>query len=220
MKKLLKLLLLFLCAFVAYQSFLFIKGNPGLSDQVEYEVNVETLPTELHPIVAEKVEILIEKTAEKNIEILITDDYRSYEEQDKLYEKGRSTPGQVVTHAEGGESYHNFGLAVDFALQLENGNVIWDIGYDGNGNGQSDWFEVSEIAKELGFQWGGDWRGFKDYPHLQMDFGLTINDLQEGKRPKIPQQITEGTEKRFLAFYWEAFMLIPVFSFPLTHHNP
>jgi peptidoglycan LD-endopeptidase CwlK len=199
-KKLLKLLLLFLCAFVAYQSFLFIKGNPGLSDQVEYEVNVETLPTELHPIVAEKVEILIEKTAEKNIEILITDDYRSYEEQDKLYEKGRSTPGQVVTHAEGGESYHNFGLAVDFALQLENGNVIWDIGYDGNGNGQSDWFEVSEIAKELGFQWGGDWRGFKDYPHLQMDFGLTINDLQEGKRPKIPQQITEGTEKSFFGF--------------------
>jgi peptidoglycan L-alanyl-D-glutamate endopeptidase CwlK len=196
-KKLLKLLLLFLCAFVAYQSFLlFIKGNPGLSDQVEYEVNVETLPTELHPIVAEKVEILIEKTAEKNIEILITDDYRSYEEQDKLYEKGRSTPGQVVTHAEGGESYHNFGLAVDFALQLENGNVIWDIGYDGNGNGQSDWFEVSEIAKELGFQWGGDWRGFKDYPHLQMDFGLTINDLQEGKRPKITQLISEGTEKR------------------------
>jgi peptidoglycan LD-endopeptidase CwlK len=199
-KKLLKLLLLFLCAFVAYQSFLFIKGNPGLSDQVEYEVNVETLPTELHPIVAEKVEILIEKTAEKNIEILITDDYRSYEEQDKLYDKGRRTPGKVVTHSEGGESYHNFGLAVDFALQLENGNVIWDIGYDGNGNGQSDWFEVSEIAKELGFQWGGDWRGFKDYPHLQMDFGLTINDLQEGKRPKIPQQITEGTEKSFFGF--------------------
>ena len=195
MKKLLKLLLLFLFAFVAYQSFLFIKGNPGSSDQVEYEVNVETLPTELHPIVAEKVEILKEKTAEKEIAILITDDYRSFEEQDKLYDKGRRTPGKVVTHAEGGESYHNFGLAVDFALQLENGNVIWDIEYDGNGNGQSDWFEVAEIAKELGFQWGGDWRGFKDYPHLQMDFGLTINDLQEGKRPKIPQLITEGTEK-------------------------
>ena len=196
MKKLLKLLLLFLFAFVAYQSFFFIKGNPGSSDQVEYEVNVETLPTELHPIVAEKVEILKEKTAEKEITILITDDYRSFEEQDKLYDKGRRTPGNVVTHSEGGESYHNFGLAVDFALQLENGNVIWDTEYDGNGNGQSDWFEAAEIAKELGFQWGGDWRGFKDYPHLQMDFGLTINDLQEGKRPQIPQLITEGTEKR------------------------
>lgn len=195
-KKLLKLLLLFLFAFVAYQSFLFIKGYPGSSDQVEYEVNAEALPTGLHPIVAEKVEFLKEKTAEKEITILITDDYRSFEEQDKLYDKGRKTPGKVVTHLEGGESYHNYGLAVDFALQLENGNVIWDTEYDGNGNGQSDWFEVAEIAKELGFQWGGDWRGFKDYPHLQMDFGLTINDLQEGKRLKIPQLKTEGTEKR------------------------
>ena len=196
MKKLLKLLLLFLFSFVAYQFILFIKENPESMDPVEYEVNTETLPTELHPSVAEKVEILKEKTAEKEITIRITDDFRTFEEQDKLYDKGRRTPGQVVTHSEGGESYHNFGLAVDFALQLENGNVIWDIEYDGNGNGQSDWFEVAEIAKELGFQWGGDWRNFKDYPHLQMDFGLTINDLQEGKRPKIPQQITEGTEKR------------------------
>jgi peptidoglycan LD-endopeptidase CwlK len=204
MKKLLKLLLvipLFLFAFVAYQSFIFIKG-PGSSDQVEnevnaetlpteprpieYEVNAENLPTELHPIVAEKVKILKEKTAEKKITILITDDYRSFEEQDELYDKGRNTPGKVVTHVEGGESYHNFGFAVDFALLLENGNVIWDTEYDGNGNDQSDWLEVAEIAKELGFQWGGDWYGFKDYPHLQMDFDLTINDLQEGKRPKHP----------------------------------
>ena len=195
MKKLLKLLALFLFAFVAYQSFL-LKGNPGSSDQVEYEVNAETLPTQLHPIVAEKVGILLEKTAEREIIILITDDYHSFEEQDKLYDKGRRTPGNVVTHSEGGESYHNYGLAVDFALQLENGDVIWNTEYDGNGNGQSDWFEVAEIAKELGFQWGGDWRSFIDYPHLQMDFGLTINDLQEGKRPKIPQLLTEGTEKR------------------------
>ena len=197
MKNLLKLLLLFLISFVAYQFILFIKENTGSTDQVEYEVNVKTLPAELHPIVAEKVEILLEKTAERGITILITDDYRSFEEQDKLYDKGRRTPGKVVTHAEGGDSYHNFGLAVDFALQLENGNVIWNTEYDGNGNGQSDWFEVAEIAKELGFQWGGDWHGFKDYPHLQMDFGLTINDLQEGKRPKIPQPITEGAEKTF-----------------------
>ena len=195
MKKLLKLLLLFLFVFVAYQTFL-LKGNTGSSDQVEYEVNAETLPTELHPIVAEKVGILLEETAEREITILITDDYRSFEEQDKIYDKGRRTPGKVVTHSEGGESYHNFGLAVDFALQLENGNVIWDTEYDGNGNGQPDWFEVAEIAKELGFQWGGDWHGFKDYPHLQMDFGLTINNLQEGKRPKLTKLITEGTEKR------------------------
>lgn len=186
MKKLLKLLLLFLFAYVVYQSFLFIKGDHGSSDQVEYVENVKTMPTELHPFVARKVENLKEQTAEKKITILITDDYRSVEEQDKLYDKGRKTSGKIVTHLKGGESYHNFGFAVDFALQLENGNVIWDTEYDGNRNGKSDWFEVAEIAKALGFQWGGDWSSFKDYPHLQMDFGLTINELQKGIRPKYP----------------------------------
>jgi peptidoglycan L-alanyl-D-glutamate endopeptidase CwlK len=55
--------------------------------------------------------------------------------------------------------------------------------YDGNGNSKSDWKEVVEIAKNLGFEWGGDWAKFKDYPHLQMSFGLTINDLQNGVLP-------------------------------------
>jgi len=40
--------------------------------------------------------------------------------------------------------------------------------YDGNNNNQSDWMEVVDIAKNLGFEWGGDWQGFKDYPHFQM----------------------------------------------------
>ncbi|MCG3055692.1 M15 family metallopeptidase, partial [Escherichia coli] len=50
----------------------------------------------------------------------------------------------------------------------DNGDIIWDMEYDGNGNGKSDWMEVAEIGKELGFEWGGDWEGFKDYPHFQL----------------------------------------------------
>lgn len=82
-----------------------------------------------------------------------------------------------------GESYHNFGLAIDFALMSVDGQVIWDMKYDGNGNSRADWMEVVEIAKDLGFEWGGDWTQFKDYPHLQMNFGLSIWELQRGKRP-------------------------------------
>lgn len=55
--------------------------------------------------------------------------------------------------------------------------------FDDNGNGKSDWLEVVDIAKELGFQWGGDWQDFKDYPHLQMNFGRSIHDLQSGESP-------------------------------------
>lgn len=114
---------------------------------------------------------------------MITDGFRSVAEQNRLYEQGRTTKGNIVTNAKGGESYHNYGLAIDFALKTSSGNVIWDWQYDGNKNGKADWAEVVSIAKSLGFEWGGDWAQFKDYPHLQMDFGLTIADLQNGERP-------------------------------------
>ncbi|MGA4721514.1 M15 family metallopeptidase [Fictibacillus nanhaiensis] len=150
---------------------------------LEWKKRNTPLPTELHPIVAEHRDLLIQKASEKGINVVITDDFRSAAEQDRLYEQGRSREGTIVTHVEGGESYHNYGLAIDFALKLDNGSVVWNLERDDNGNGQSDWMEVVGIAKDLGFEWGGDWAGFKDYPHLEMDFGLSIRELQYGERP-------------------------------------
>lgn len=141
--------------------------------------------TTLHPIVEEKQAELVAETARIGIQILITDGFRSVEEQDAIFEQGRTTSGPIVTQARGGQSYHNYGLAIDFALRTKKGHVIWDMEYDGNGNGKSDWMEVVDIAKKLGFSWGGDWESFKDYPHLQMDFGYSLRDLQRGKRPSI-----------------------------------
>lgn len=140
-------------------------------------------PTELHPIVEEKKNELLEKAAAIDIDLVITDETRSIDRQNELYEQGRSTSGNIVTNARGGESYHNYGLAIDYALRDGNGDIIWDIYYDGNDNGKADWFEVADLAKELGFDWGGDWESFRDYPHLQMDFGLSIHQLQRGVRP-------------------------------------
>ncbi|MFC4601032.1 M15 family metallopeptidase [Cohnella hongkongensis] len=139
--------------------------------------------TGLHPVVAEKRDELVAKSRAIGIDVVITGDYRSSEEQDALYRQGRTEEGQIVTQVKGGGSYHNYGLAIDFALRIPGGDVIWDLKYDGNGNGQSDWMEVVAIAKELGFSWGGDWESFPDYPHLQMDFGYSIGELQRGWRP-------------------------------------
>lgn len=142
------------------------------------------LPEKLHPAVQDAKEELIAASAKKGIEVVITDGHRSKEEQNNLYEKGRSRDGNVVTNVQGGGSYHNYGLAIDFALKLDNGDVVWDMNRDDNGNGKADWMEVVTIAKDLGFKWGGDWSSFKDYPHLQMDFGLTIRQLKNGHRPE------------------------------------
>jgi len=152
-------------------------------DQITTPKEDIPMPTELNETVAQKRDELISLAADKGINVVITADFRSSEEQDELYAQGRTTDGDIVTNAKGGESYHNYGLAIDFALMNINGEVVWDMEYDGNGNSQSDWSEVVEIAKSLGFDWGGDWVSFKDYPHFQMNFGLSIEDLQNGERP-------------------------------------
>ena len=165
-------LLVFIAILLYYQYMTKPEVNPNVP-----------MPDALHPVVQERTNQLVQQAAQKGISIIITDDFRSAADQDLLYAKGRSTEGNIVTHAKGGESYHNFGLAIDFAIKTSSNDVIWDMKYDGNGNSVADWTEVVQLAKELGFEWGGDWVRFKDYPHLQMNFGLSIADLQNGQRP-------------------------------------
>lgn len=162
--------------------FLFI----WIQREIEFREELENrpAPSGLHPIVEEKRDELIQAAEEIGITIVITDGFRSSEEQNILHSQGRSESGNIVTYAEGGESYHNYGLAIDFVLKMDDGDVVWDIERDDNGNGEPDWFEVAELGKGLGFDWGGDWQRFKDYPHLEMTFGLSINELQQGWRPE------------------------------------
>lgn len=138
----------------------------------------------LHYIVASATEQLITSCYKKGILIVITQGLRTIAEQNALYAQGRTTPGQIVTNAKGGTSFHNYGLAIDFALLLPNGSsVSWDMNKDYNSNNIKDWIEVVEEAKKLGFEWGGDWTSFKDYPHFQITFGLSISDCRNGKAP-------------------------------------
>ncbi|WP_214740188.1 MULTISPECIES: M15 family metallopeptidase [unclassified Exiguobacterium] len=117
-----------------------------------------------------------------DLEVRLTSGYRSAKEQNALYAQGRSKPGQVVTNAKAGQSYHNYGLAVDFVI-IHNNKADYDLNADRNRNDVPDWQELGELGKALGFEWGGDWNSFPDYPHLQMDFGLSLRQLNAGKRP-------------------------------------
>lgn len=137
----------------------------------------------LHPEVEERGNELVALCAKRGIRVVLTGGFRSMEEQDALYDQGRVTEGPIVTKAKGGDSYHNYGLAVDFALRTKQKDVVWDLERDDNGNGKADWTEVVEIAKKLGFSWGGDWENFPDYPHLQLDFGYSLRQLKNGKYP-------------------------------------
>jgi peptidoglycan L-alanyl-D-glutamate endopeptidase CwlK len=138
----------------------------------------------LHPVILSAATVLIERCYSRGIPILITQGLRTIAEQDALYAQGRTKPGNIVTNAKGGYSYHNFGLAIDFALLLPDGKqVSWDLKRDGDGDKVADWTEVVQEAKALGFEWGGDFVSIKDAPHFQMAFGLTTSQLRAGTKP-------------------------------------
>ncbi|KWX89007.1 hypothetical protein AMQ83_03200 [Paenibacillus riograndensis] len=149
----------------------------------------------LHPVLLAAAHVLIQRCYARGTPVVITQGLRTIAEQNALYAQGRTQKGPIVTNARGGSSFHNYGLAMDFALLLPDGqNISWDMSRDRDGDKLADWQEVVQEAKRLGLEWGGDWTSFKDYSHLQMAFGLTIQDLKAGRRPAA-NQVKEALER-------------------------
>lgn len=115
----------------------------------------------LHPKVIEDFKNFI-TDAEQGLGIIlrVTQGMRSIAEQDELYASGRTRSGKIVTKAKGGQSYHNYGLAVDL-VELVNNGADWSY----------DMGKLKPYAQKYGIGWGGDWVGFKDFPHFDKTFG-------------------------------------------------
>lgn len=131
-----------------------------------------TPPKKLTPKVERMAHELLEKMTSLGQHVTVFQGYRSIEEQNKLYEQGRTRPGGKVTNAKGGESLHNYGVAVDVVF-LKNGKPSWAE--------EHPWKLLGETGKSLGFDWGGDWVGLVDRPHFNLLNGKTLADFQNRK---------------------------------------
>ena len=134
-------------------SFGIIGKLPSLSNLVQ----------SLHPALQARVRAFLLAAEDRGIFLRVTSAYRSYAEQARLYAQGRTAPGQIVTNAQPGESYHNFGLAFD-VVEIRSGQALWQ---------NPRWREIGELGKSYGFAWGGDWK-FKDLPHFQDGLGRSL----------------------------------------------
>jgi len=128
---------------------------------------------DLAPPAKQLAEAFIAAAKAEGIDLLVTSTYRDSESQDALYAQGRTTPGNIVTRAKAGQSWHNWRCALD-VVPLVNGKAIWD--------DQALWKQVGEIGKSCGLEWAGDWVTFKEFPHFQYTGGLTIAQLQQGAK--------------------------------------
>ncbi len=115
-------------------------------------------------------------------QIFVIDGMRNYLEQDADFAKGRVKLNgiwhivdahQVVTRAKGGQSFHNFGLAVD------SGWMGGDPYLEKLPKAQADqlWEAYGKAVKEEGLTWGGDF-GKPDLDHCELNFGLSADAMR------------------------------------------
>jgi len=128
-------------------------GSATLADE-RSERNIATLLPQVQPL----ARALIESAAAIGIGIKIISGTRTYEEQNALYEQGRTKAGRVVTNARGGYSNHNFGIAFDIGV-FEGGRYLDE---------SPAYKAVGAIGMKLGLEWGGNWKTIQDEPHFQL----------------------------------------------------
>ncbi len=127
--------------------------------QAPVDERSEKVIATLLPEVRPYARALVHKAAASGIQIKVISGHRSYAEQDALYARGRTVqPGPIVTNARGGYSNHNFGIAFDIGV-FEGSRYL----------GESPKYRaVGMLGREIGLEWGGNWKDLVDQPHFQL----------------------------------------------------
>jgi hypothetical protein len=161
----------------------------------------------LHPKLRAKTFDFIKACEAVGIFLRVTSGFRSYEEQNEIYAKGRTVPnnagklpGTVVSNARGGQSVHNFGLAFDVVEMWHKGSsmihykqpirdrrgrptgkvksIKAQTGFDGK-YPEERWQSIGRIAQSFGFFWGFHFSSPKDRPHFQDLMGQKVKQLDK-----------------------------------------
>lgn len=126
----------------------------------------------LYPPFLRSLQAMLDDALSHGESFWVVSGWRSYEEQNKLFAQGRSKPGKIVTRARGGQSAHNFGIAVD----LVRDGLIDRAGIQPDYKPES--YELLRmLAPKHGLVWGGAWK-FRDCPHVQIPHYLTAGSLE------------------------------------------
>lgn len=129
---------------------------------------------------------------EAGLDVLIYCTYRSHEDQSRLYRQGRSLAtitrkareledkwkrpdlaeillgvgpqhGRKATNAAPGQSAHNYSIAFD-GVPMIGGKPQWGTKTDQE---KMYWQMYGRLGQAAGLEWAGNWRSFKEFPHMQ-----------------------------------------------------
>jgi hypothetical protein len=125
----------------------------------------------LHPKMRAAVEAVLQQCQAEALPFRVFEANRSPERQAWLYAQGRTRPGSIVTKAEAWQSFHQYGLAVDFVL-FENNQWSWD----DKGPRAHLWKRLPQVIAAAGLR-SLNWEA----PHAE--WPTTMVDLQYGRWP-------------------------------------
>ena len=115
----------------------------------------------LSKVFRRKLEAVISDMAGHGMPIRVTEGLRSQARQKALYAQGRTKPGPIVTQLDGvnHRSNHQRGIAADVCSA--NGKPYPPLG-------TQFWKLLQSSAHAHELTSGGDWKKFKDWPHLEL----------------------------------------------------
>lgn len=115
----------------------------------------------IDPELADKICRILDAMESLGFPMKIVSSIRTEDEQKKLYAKGRTESGFIVTYMDGvtKKSKHQLGLAVDCAFVID-GVPSWDT--------RLPWKTYGSCAEAVGLIWGGSWRTLIDLPHVEL----------------------------------------------------
>ena len=101
--------------------------------------------------------------------LIVQQGLRSFEQQAAIYAQGRTAPGEIVTHAPPGHSWHEFGMAIDVCPKSLLSVRNWD-------PENPIWSELAITGRSLGLFPGAYYVHVPpDRPHFQLTGSLPVS---------------------------------------------
>ena len=107
-------------------------------------------------------------------EMVLLEGYRSPERQTQL-----AALGPQITRAAAFESWHQYGLAADCAF-MRDGRIVIS---EQDPWAASGYAAYGEVARSVGFVWGGGWRSIKDFGHVELRRDGVLQRRSDAEQP-------------------------------------
>lgn len=124
----------------------------------------------VHPLLIERISRVLAAMGALGFPMRVVQGVRTTAEQQALFAQGRTTPGAIVTNADGVNQKSNhqakadgLGYAVDCAFFNDPTTPI-----DETWAETSPWAAYGACVKAVGLAWGGDFVSLVDRPHAEL----------------------------------------------------